>query len=256
MTRWSGLALALLIGAAVSMPAAAQVTSRQLAAFADARGGIGAQTFGPSESQIANSAPFSPVTTSASFSDASGTASFSAFGSAGGALVDSAQGSLTFYASTSASAQPGDGGAIARAISNVVYLFDVAASSRLSLDYTVSVLGESAAAYILLTERSVNNNVVRTLYSQSRVLTPGTLNFDLTPGTYQLRFSNNVGNAVSEAFSGSDRDSISGTMNFAIAAVPELGTWAMMIIGFGLVGGVFRRKRSAVFADPLPISGR
>jgi hypothetical protein len=31
-----------------------------------------------------------------------------------------------------------------------------------------------------------------------------------------------------------------------VAAVPEPGTWAMMLIGFGAIGGAMRRKRSNV----------
>ncbi|MFZ4690523.1 MAG: PEPxxWA-CTERM sorting domain-containing protein [Polymorphobacter sp.] len=35
-------------------------------------------------------------------------------------------------------------------------------------------------------------------------------------------------------------------VNYAFAAVPEAGTWAMLIAGFGLTGAVIRRRRSAI----------
>jgi hypothetical protein len=36
----------------------------------------------------------------------------------------------------------------------------------------------------------------------------------------------------------------SGTLSFAVAAaVPEPGTWALMLLGFGAVGGAMRRQR-------------
>jgi hypothetical protein len=34
--------------------------------------------------------------------------------------------------------------------------------------------------------------------------------------------------------------------NFTIRAVPEPATWAMLVVGFGLVGGQLRRRRTAV----------
>jgi hypothetical protein len=38
----------------------------------------------------------------------------------------------------------------------------------------------------------------------------------------------------------------SGNLTFATTDVPEASTWAMMLGGFGLVGGAMRRKRMAV----------
>ena len=38
---------------------------------------------------------------------------------------------------------------------------------------------------------------------------------------------------------------VTGTANGAVAAVPESSTWAMMIAGFGLVGGALRYRRRA-----------
>ena len=60
-----------------------------------------------------------------------------------------------------------------------------------------------------------------------------TYSFDVTgPGTYILGLT--AANPTSTA------STFSGTVDFA-AAVPELATWAMMIGGFGLIGGVMRR---------------
>lgn len=38
----------------------------------------------------------------------------------------------------------------------------------------------------------------------------------------------------------------SGTATFAAAPIPEAGTWAMMIGGFGLVGAAMRRRREKI----------
>lgn len=40
--------------------------------------------------------------------------------------------------------------------------------------------------------------------------------------------------------------SYSGTVNYALQAVPEPATWAMMIAGFGIVGSAMRRRRATV----------
>jgi hypothetical protein len=41
--------------------------------------------------------------------------------------------------------------------------------------------------------------------------------------------------------------SYAGTLN--VAAVPEPATWAMMLLGFGAIGVVFRRRRQPVLAQ-------
>ena len=61
----------------------------------------------------------------------------------------------------------------------------------------------------------------------NQLLTSGGLNTILVSGT-------TGGNAA-----------YSGTLTFA-AAVPEPGTWAMMLLGFGAIGFSMRRKRSSV----------
>ncbi len=46
-------------------------------------------------------------------------------------------------------------------------------------------------------------------------------------------------------------DVIGWTKRSAVAAVPEPGTWAMMMVGFGLVGGALRRRRTGQFASAV-----
>lgn len=75
--------------------------------------------------------------------------------------------------------------------------------------------------------------------------------------TYTLNefsFRRNLGDSVSEfvARPGGDGNDYSGNFRFtaALAAVPEPASWAMLITGFGLVGGAMRRRstRTVVFA--------
>lgn len=238
--------LALLAGTAIAAPATAQATFRQLAGYADTRGGIGVERFGPTDSDVANSYPVGPVSASAIFGDTQGTATFAASAIGGGSLIDASRGTLTFSATASASSQPGDPFAIGRGIANAIYVFSVDTLSRLSFDYTLAVTGDSPAAYLFLSERDANDNSVRVLLNQNGYREPGAMSFDLTPGTYQLRFSNNVSTAYSVANTGRDADSISGTMNFQIAAVPEPGSWMLMLAGFGLAGSAMRGSRRRV----------
>jgi hypothetical protein len=58
----------------------------------------------------------------------------------------------------------------------------------------------------------------------------GLSNYGLEAGNYVLTLTGN----------NSGVGSLAGTVSFA--AVPEPATWALMILGFGLVGGVLRRK--------------
>lgn len=58
------------------------------------------------------------------------------------------------------------------------------------------------------------------------------------PQTYTFEFR---GNGVTAADFAVDRV-------FAIAAVPEPATWAMLILGFGVIGAAQRRRTSAIFA--------
>jgi hypothetical protein len=62
----------------------------------------------------------------------------------------------------------------------------------------------------------------------------GSLPFALAAGTYSM----NVGGLVQAAPA-----SYSGSLTFAASAVPEPATWAMMIGGFGMVGGAMRSAR-------------
>jgi PEP-CTERM motif len=45
-----------------------------------------------------------------------------------------------------------------------------------------------------------------------------------------------------------NRGPLLDNLRFSIAAVPEPGTWAMMILGFGLIGGALRTRKRAVLA--------
>ena len=61
--------------------------------------------------------------------------------------------------------------------------------------------------------------------------------FQVGPGTYTINF---------QGTPGTTSGSFGGSVAFqSMAAVPEPGTWALMLLGFGAVGFSMRRRRSA-----------
>lgn len=65
-------------------------------------------------------------------------------------------------------------------------------------------------------------------------------NVPISAGTYQIRL---------QGTPGTSNGAFGGDVAFvAASAVPEPGTWLMMLIGFGLLGGAMRRKKQTVQA--------
>ena len=62
--------------------------------------------------------------------------------------------------------------------------------------------------------------------------TPGTFTFDATPGSYTALVAGIVGSGTLPV----------GTYGLTVSLVPEPETWAMMLVGVGLVGWQLRRK--------------
>ena len=68
----------------------------------------------------------------------------------------------------------------------------------------------------------------------------------LGPGTYQLVVGGTA-NASAAA-----NNSYAGTLNFA--PVPEPGTWAMLLLGFGIIGFGMRRRNSTAGQQRMRVS--
>jgi hypothetical protein len=88
----------------------------------------------------------------------------------------------------------------------------------------------------------------------------GGVNFALTPGTNPITGTSELGRAATQlaagtytlAFSGNNPivgGSFTGNAFISPAAVPEPATWAMMLLGFGGMGFVIRRKRQPLLAQ-------
>lgn len=88
-------------------------------------------------------------------------------------------------------------------------------------------------------------------YSQGNLTAPfGSLVAFIAPGQWQLLGANGTftsqGGPLNLAYFDSNNGDNFGEITFTITAVPEAATWAMMIVGLGIVGGSLRvRRRSA-----------
>ena len=134
------------------------------------------------------------------------------------ACTDTAYGACTFDGVTGFFA-----GKVARRSSVMdEFVFTATQAGQFLFDFTSNKINLSGVTF--------NGAAVGTAGSPT---SGSTYSFDVTgPGKYDLILT-----AANKTASAS---TYSGTVDFT-AAVPELATWAMMINGFGLIGGVMRR---------------
>lgn len=101
--------------------------------------------------------------------------------------------------------------------------YDVAANRRGGTDLLTVMFGTASAMYTLTSASALDPFTTLALS-----FTPG------TTGSYNLSFSTAGGDNIGPLLD-----------NVSVVAVPEPATWAMMIIGFGGVGALMRRRRIA-----------
>jgi len=99
--------------------------------------------------------------------------------------------------------------------SNIVFSFDNASVTRSPLGTSVTITGMGMFT---------NGNAA-----------------DATAGTFSLATASQNGLSSDVKFTFTSNAS-------AVAAVPEPGTWAMMLVGFAMVGAAVRKRRTAVAA--------
>jgi hypothetical protein len=101
-------------------------------------------------------------------------------------------------------------------------------TSSLPVDFTSAVLSNGISNFALSLVGSQGPNEFWGL--------PDTF---ITSGQYTLTINGNNSNT----------GSLGGTITIAAAAMPEPATWAMMLIGFGMVGWQLRRRSRPVLAQ-------
>jgi hypothetical protein len=131
----------------------------------------------------------------------------------------------------------GNNGPLAGEFTNV-FTFNVTSRGVVASDFSNAATGNGASSDIDFTSATLTGNGTTTSYTKL-LGEPNSLTelwsftpFQIAAGTYTLTVSGvSFGNKAT--FAG----------NFNVAAVPEPATWAMMIGGFGMVGGAMRRRR-------------
>lgn len=89
-------------------------------------------------------------------------------------------------------------------------------------------------------------NVVTNAFSNATTATVGGTTYAFTNSGFQ--FTRGGGDTVGMYTFGpnSNAPDYTGQISFTTTAVPEPATWAMMMVGFGMIGAVARRRRAAV----------
>lgn len=116
--------------------------------------------------------------------------------------------------------------------------FDTVIGQSYTVDYLVRQQQGNDISQSLTAEIVGGPSVLNTALSPTAWLAGATLSFVASDMSTTLRFRDT---STSGGFANIALDAVS--LTGAVAAVPEPASWAMMIGGFGLVGGTMRRRQ-------------
>ena len=135
---------------------------------------------------------------------------------------------------------------------NVFVELDSTANSAMSR--TIAAAGSYTLSFLYSPRPGIpaSSNGIDILLGGTLLDPPGTLTgaggADTLWSSYSVSFFANAGDTLTFSAAGTS-DSLGGYLdNISLSAVPEPGTWAMMIFGFGAVGGAMRSRRKATHA--------
>lgn len=126
-----------------------------------------------------------------------------------------------------------------------IFTFDISSAGFLNLTLSTSYPGNDISQDIdfsnvnLSGPGGVNLNLMD--LASEPVSFFSASNIAVTAGQYTLSLLGTAGNGTTDA-------SYAGTLNFTAAAVPEPMTWALLAVGFGMVGGALRNRRRVPLA--------
>lgn len=128
---------------------------------------------------------------------------------------------------------------------NWTYDFVLTAPSQLSVNYNVT--GTNNTFGLQGWFLADNGNTILDLLDVFDPTASGTFNYALGAGAHSLTLSNNA-NISTEGYLVDYRGDMEGLFDWSITAVPEPGTWALLLTGFGTIGYAMRRRTRAVAA--------
>ena len=143
----------------------------------------------------------------------------------------------------------GPGTAVAVAVGVLFYDFVLTTRSDIALTGTVATSGEDA---VPLGQRiGITGSGGAALFDSGRIAGPFASTVTLGAGRYSMFVgdltTNVVGNDPDDALGASTGKTLNSRYSIAVtdaATVPEPASWALMIAGFGMVGGAIRRRAS------------
>lgn len=127
-----------------------------------------------------------------------------------------------------------------------LYFFSTDTPTAFELNWGVSAYGSMASQVAWLRDRSSGDDLLRLdgLGNGAN----GATSVLLGPGSYELRLQDASAPAVGAG--GVAAAGLSSQYSFTMRAVPEPATWAMLLTGFGVVGGTLRRRRRRMSSSP------
>lgn len=173
------------------------------------------------------------------------TAAASAVGGVYAVLNDATSGTLGLSSTTSASTTAAaDGTTYAEAYTQqyIDYNFTTTSAATVTVDYSI---GDSNSNSYNYDNYICVSSVTCQYFSPNST---GQFTFNAPSGNISISASDYYNDQIST--SGPGVTSVSGARNnvfaFSIGAVPEPTTWAMMVLGFGLIGFGLRRRQQPV----------
>ena len=164
-------------------------------------------------------------------------------------LGSAERGRITFQRSFTPGA--GDSGnAVAASSANYRYFFTTDEQTLFDVDWGVGAYGDGADGQLPGQALSLAARSGAAPLLQLGALgdgANGTRQVLLAPGSYELRIEDAFGPVAAAGRS----SGLSSQYSFTLRAVPEPGTWALMLIGFGMIGVAARRRRRATASSLL-----
>lgn len=156
-------------------------------------------------------------------------------------LASADRGRITFQRTLTPGAAD-SGNAVASSSANFRYFFTTDAQTLFDVDWGVGAYGDGADGQLpgqALSLAARGNGAALLQLGSLGDGASGTRQVLLAPGSYELL----IEDAFAPVAAAGRSSGLSSQYSFTMRAVPEPGTWALMLLGFGTIGAAARRTR-------------